>query len=141
MARRDEGARKNTAQLVTLFALSNLRMVRCRLEVPDGQVRASRATSARETKIGHLGSRGAGRVAVVVPERRGFMRLGLGSVPYEGYSDYPWFGVLRAAWPQAKHTFGVAAFGRAAPHAKRRFRCRTWGRSPESGLPPKATGQ
>ena len=36
---RYRGLRKNTAQLVTLFALSNLWMVRSRLEVLDGQVR------------------------------------------------------------------------------------------------------
>ena len=40
---RYRGLRKNTAQLITLFALSNLWMVRRKLRVLDGQVRPKRA--------------------------------------------------------------------------------------------------
>jgi IS5 family transposase len=43
---RYRGLAKNTAQLKTLFALSNLWMVREKLRVLDGKVRAARPVSA-----------------------------------------------------------------------------------------------
>jgi len=43
---RYRGLRKNTAQLLTLFALSNLWMARRALQVLDGQVRPERANAA-----------------------------------------------------------------------------------------------
>jgi IS5 family transposase len=43
---RYRGLKKNTAQLVTLFALSNLWMVRKKLAVLDGQIRPQRARGA-----------------------------------------------------------------------------------------------
>ncbi len=43
---RYRGLKKNTAQLTTLFALSNLWMARTKLLVLDGQVRPVRAKAA-----------------------------------------------------------------------------------------------
>ena len=43
---RYRGLKKNTAQLSTLFALSNLWMVRKTLQVLDGQIRAQPAKAA-----------------------------------------------------------------------------------------------
>jgi IS5 family transposase len=43
---RYRGLKKNTAQLVTLFALSNLWMVRKKLAVLDGQLRPQMARGA-----------------------------------------------------------------------------------------------
>jgi transposase, IS5 family len=43
---RYRGLKKNTAQLTTLFALSNLWMARRKLLVLDGQLRAKTVTAA-----------------------------------------------------------------------------------------------
>ena len=43
---RYRGLKKNTAQLTTLFALSNLWMAREKLAVLDGQIRPQTATAA-----------------------------------------------------------------------------------------------
>jgi IS5 family transposase len=43
---RYRGLKKNTAQLSTLFALSNLWMVRKTLQILDGQIRAQPAKAA-----------------------------------------------------------------------------------------------
>ena len=49
---RYRGLKKNSAQLITLFALSNLWMVRRKLQVLDGQVRPPQALASREARNG-----------------------------------------------------------------------------------------
>lgn len=44
---------------------------------------------SENARLGLSEARNPGQIAVVASEWRGFMQLGLGSVLYEGYSDYP----------------------------------------------------